>query len=207
MRGSDFYTRQEIIKKIKDAVRGGDLRKGDVLNPHRIRKLTGVDIRTAHKHAPSLEGEKVNGHLAILNPEAGPWLVIDDPSDEWLDPNLNEYLDGLNGDNSKIDRSVCDIIEWADKKIDQEMDQALKNKDYKEIESLARLAEAWKPYKSLCKRRESSPEAMRRELREKYERLQHESHKGKGETCVPRKITSLDEMRQELLEKFERLQS
>lgn len=48
---------------------------------------------------------------------------------------------------------------------------------------------------------------MRRELREKYEILQYKSHKGKGEACVPRKITSRDEMRREIREKFEELKS
>jgi len=97
LKGSSWQTRLEIIKAIKDAVHEGKLKKGDVLNPYRIYQLTGKDIRTAKQHMPSLSGEKVNGRLTELNPGAGPWLIIDEPSDEWLDLNLNKYIEDLNG--------------------------------------------------------------------------------------------------------------
>jgi len=70
---------------------------------------------------------------------------------------------------------ACKIIEQVDEKIEEEINHALKNKDYKKIQALANMAEAWKDYRSLCELPSiSSPkpsDGNRTDSREEIERL------------------------------------
>jgi len=52
--------------------------------------MCGRDPRTAQAHLPSLIGLELvgpnfRGKLRGLNTEAGPWAIVDPPSDTWMD--------------------------------------------------------------------------------------------------------------------------
>ena len=82
---------QRYIDCLKQKAREGEVAKGTVLNPYRLRLLCGGDIRTAQDHLPELMGVEIDGTLKPLDQSSGPWMLIDPPEDEmWLSPKRNQ---------------------------------------------------------------------------------------------------------------------
>jgi hypothetical protein len=70
---------------LRQRAQEGEVAKGSVLNPYRLKLLCGGDIRTATDHLPRLRGVEIDGTLKTLDPSSGPWMLIDPPEDEvWL---------------------------------------------------------------------------------------------------------------------------
>src|SRR5438132_6035095 len=82
--------KEEYANCLREKARSGALSKGSVLNAHRLSEICGGDPRTAHPHMQGLlglelEGPNYRGKLRDLNIQAGPWAIVDPPSDAWMD--------------------------------------------------------------------------------------------------------------------------
>ena len=82
--------KEEYEKCLVEKARSGELPKGSALNAHRLSEICGDDPRTAYSHVPGLIGLELvgpnyRGKLRWLNTEAGPWAIVDPPSDTWMD--------------------------------------------------------------------------------------------------------------------------
>ena len=82
--------REDYASCLREKARSGALPKGSVVNAHRLSEICGGDPRTADSHLPGLiglelEGLNYSGKLRNLNIEAGPWAIVDPPSDAWMD--------------------------------------------------------------------------------------------------------------------------
>jgi len=82
--------KEDYANCIREKARSGELPKGSVVNAHRLSEICGGDPRTAESHLPGLmglrlEGPNYTGKLRDLNLEAGPWAIVDPPSDGWMD--------------------------------------------------------------------------------------------------------------------------
>ncbi len=91
MTGPQQEKTQRYIDCLKQKAREGEVAKGSVLNPYRLRLLCGGDLRTAHDHLPELRGVEIDGTLKPLDQSSGSWMLIDPPEDEiWLSPKNNQ---------------------------------------------------------------------------------------------------------------------
>ena len=82
--------KEDYASCLRENARLGALPKGSVVNAHRLSEICGGDPRTANSHLPALmglelEGPNYRGKLRHLNVEAGPWAIVDPPSDAWMD--------------------------------------------------------------------------------------------------------------------------
>src|SRR5467141_1750083 len=82
--------KEDYANCLREMARSGALPKGSAVNAHRLSEICGGDPRTADSHLPSLmglelEGPNYRGKLRNLNIEAGPWAIVDPPSDAWMD--------------------------------------------------------------------------------------------------------------------------
>src|SRR5438105_13579353 len=83
-------TCEKLVTCIQEKVRLGELPFGSAVNPNRVGEMCGADSRTVENHWPKLigtevEGSDFRGRIKPARESAGPWGVIEPPSDNWIE--------------------------------------------------------------------------------------------------------------------------